>query len=91
MKNNVMTARLERMAQSEDRAKTTELWKIEIRGREHYGVMIEDASGEDLALVGKNEARSMRFFERAVEGELSSLHLSEAAQDFRMEYELEIF
>lgn len=56
-----------------------------------YAVVIEDPSGIDLALLNGEKKACCDFFDKIVAGELSSVHLCEAAQDFSLAQTLEIF
>lgn len=56
-----------------------------------YAVEIEDRAGMEFACLTDAETECRIFFDRLVAGELSSLHLCEAASDFCCEHSLEIF
>ena len=56
-----------------------------------YAVEIEDRAGIEFACLTDAEPECRMFFDRLVTGELSSLHLCEAASDFCYEHSLEIF
>ena len=47
-----------------------------------YAVAVVDRAGHDLVLLSASREASLRFFDTVVEGELSSIHLPEVAEDF---------
>lgn len=56
-----------------------------------YAVSVEDRAGSDLVVLNSNGEACRVFFEKLVQGELSSLQLGEVAEDFCHEHLLEIF
>ncbi len=67
------------------------LLRLEGRDLLKYAVAVEDSVGHDLVLLSESREASTGFFDTAVEGELSSIQLYDAAEDFFHALVLEIF
>lgn len=91
MKHSVISYHLEIIEERELSEATYRLLRLKEKGLLKYAIEITDRSGHDLALLNNQEDACRDFFEKIVIGELSSIHLCEAAQDFSLSCALEIF
>ena len=91
MKHNVISYHLEVVEERSFPEATYRLLRLEDKELLKFAVEIADRSGRELALLHGKDAPCRAFFEQIVRGELSSIQLSEVAEDFSRAYAPEIF